>query len=124
MHLWTVEEANAALPEIRVQLQQAKSLVLVARHEATGGGQGGSAVSGSGLHVASERLREMACTMSRMGIMLRDVEAGILDFASRDHEGKPLMLCWQMDEPTVSFCHSADSGFASRRPITDSDISP
>lgn len=115
--MWTIEEANAALQRVRDQIVQARSLTMVARHEARGGGQGGATSEYPNIAVASERLRSIACVLGREGILVRDFEAGIVDFASRTSDGTPVLLCWQVDEPNVQHWHGPDTGFASRQPL-------
>ena len=119
MRLWTRPEANEVLAEIRVAIQNARALQFAAGQEANGLGQGGARSDSRPSMPAAEGLRTMLCSLSRNGILVRDVEAGILDFASRDADGNPMMLCWQVDEPAVRHWHSPQTGFASRKPLDD-----
>lgn len=115
--MWTIEEANAALERVRDQIVQARALLMVERHEARGGGQGGGTSDYPNIAVATERLRTIACTLGREGILVRDFEAGIIDFAPRTTDGDPVLLCWQVDESFVGHWHGPESGFASREPL-------
>jgi hypothetical protein len=52
------------------------------------------------------------------GVRVRDPRAGLLDFpALRD--GRPVLLCWWIGEPSVSFWHEPEAGVGERRPVDD-----
>lgn len=55
------------------------------------------------------------------GIVLQDIERGLIDFPAWRH-GEEVLLCYELsDGPAVGFWHDLDAGFAGRQPIEDED---
>ena len=50
------------------------------------------------------------------GIIVRDVESGLVDFPS-PREGREVFLCWIGGEERIDFWHETDRGFAHRQPL-------
>ncbi|HEU4396735.1 MAG TPA: DUF2203 domain-containing protein [Actinomycetota bacterium] len=116
---WTVETANAALPRVREVLERIRELVAEARQEregaaeqVEGNGHAPAVQAGRGLRAAVEELTDQ-------GIVLRDVDAGLVDFPARLADGREYLLCWVLGESEVAFWHWPDAGFAGRRPLSD-----
>jgi hypothetical protein len=116
---WTVERANAALPRVGATLRRIRELVAEARREreATTGlleGNGHPAPpSGTG------ELRAAVEELTAEGIVLRDLDAGLVDFPARLGDGREYLLCWVLGEPAVEWWHWPEAGFAGRRPLSD-----
>lgn len=55
--------------------------------------------------------------LESIGIQLKDRRIGLIDFPS-ELDGRPMLLCWQLGEPSVQFWHEVDSGFAGRQPLS------
>jgi hypothetical protein len=77
-----------------------------------GNGHAPAVQAGRGLRAAVEELTDQ-------GIVLRDVDAGLVDFPARLDDGREYLLCWVLGEPEVAFWHWPDAGFAGRRPLSD-----
>jgi hypothetical protein len=116
---WTVERANAALPRVGSTLARIRDLVAEARREREGTA---GLTEGNG-HPAAPRgtaeLRAAVEALTAEGIILRDVEAGLVDFPARLDDGREYLLCWVLGEPAVEWWHWPDTGFAGRRPLAD-----
>lgn len=118
--LFTPEEANAALDRLREALprvREARRVLLDSgrrvREAASGDGGGPDGVA----HwEALATLREEVQRIVAEGIVLRDAEAGLVDFPA-EREGRRVFLCWRLGEDEVRFWHEADGGFAGRRPL-------
>lgn len=72
-----------------------------------------------------ETLRQLAEELADVGCELKDPERGLVDFPAL-HEGRPILLCWQLGEERVAHWHDLDSGFRGRQPVgegftTDTD---
>jgi hypothetical protein len=115
-----VAEADAALPMLREllpRLREARRAVIAAGErisaavEVDGGG-----VAGSDWFEARDTLRADLTTLAHEGILLRDPETGLVDFPS-EREGRPVFLCWRIDEDRVAWFHDERSGYASRKPL-------
>jgi hypothetical protein len=117
---FTVEEANSLLPALSESLgriKEARQVVLrggerIRRSaKADGGGR-----QGREYWEALATLRREVESMAAQGIVLRDAEAGLLDFPSR-REGREVFLCWRLGEDRVEHWHGPESGFSGRRPL-------
>ncbi len=127
VRLFTVAEARALAPQLLPILRELRDLrqVVVERRAELSTltpamRQNGHAARGAELEqtlvAAVQRLTELLETLTAHGVLLKDMEHGLIDFpALRD--GRVVLLCWRMDEPTVAFWHEVDTGFGSRRPL-------
>ena len=55
--------------------------------------------------------------LEAIGIQLKDRRIGLVDFPS-EMDGRRMLLCWQLGEPSVQYWHEVDSGFAGRQPLS------
>ena len=119
---FTLEEANAALDWLRPRIEQLRSardrLGNREAHEAlseaaqtNGGGEHGRTVGEGFLEV-----RRLLAEISGAGIVLRDLDRGLIDFPSL-RDGREVYLCWEFGEDSVEFWHDMDAGFGGREPI-------
>lgn len=117
---FTLEEANAALPELRERLAR----IRVARQELIRSSErirGRVAVDGGG-HDGRDYFESVAVLKAEIqrlaveGILLRDPETGLVDFPA-ELDGRRVFLCWRLGEDNVAFWHDVDSGFGGRRPL-------
>jgi hypothetical protein len=117
---YTVEEANATLDRLREALpriQEAREEILRSgtrvreRAGTNGGGEEGAAYMD-----AMSILRREVERLAEDDIILRDADAGLVDFPSL-REGRVVQLCWRLDEDQVSHWHEVDAGFGARKPL-------
>ena len=54
--------------------------------------------------------------ISELGVQLKGFDLGLVDFPG-EVDGRPVLWCWQLGEPSVQFWHEEDAGFAGRRPL-------
>ena len=119
---WSVEEANAAiatigpridrLRELLVRLEHADAADAFAEiHTIPGGGWPGKPVAEASLNLALGLM-----LLEDSGIVVRDLERGLIDFPTL-RDGEEVYLCWLREEPAVTHWHSPDAGFAGRRPL-------
>ncbi|HEV3476118.1 MAG TPA: DUF2203 domain-containing protein [Rubrobacteraceae bacterium] len=121
--LFTVEEANGLLPKLQELLddlirhrdalrEKAPHLEPILRAAgANGGGRVGSeyGVEAYRLYLAIERIQEL-------GVILKDLDMGLLDFP-HEREGRIVFLCWHPPEERVGFWHEIEAGYAGRQPL-------
>jgi hypothetical protein len=102
----------AAIREARDRLADADAHEALAEAGPTnGGGKPGRAVGEAFLD-----LRGLLVELQSAGIVLRDLERGLVDFpALRD--GREVYLCWELGEDRVEFWHELEAGFAGRQRI-------
>jgi len=119
---FTVAEADAALGEVGPLLERLREardrLTDAEAHEAlaeasptNGGGRHGHAVGGAFLEV-----RRLLATLSALGVVLRDIDRGLVDFPAL-LDGREIYLCWQRGEARIGFWHELESGYEGRRPL-------
>jgi len=120
---FTVEEANAILPEIDVlmdRLQFHRSRMIKLRREIVqllelkesdiGGSVASSLVSD---FIAIERLMNQ---IRSHGCLIKDLNTGLVDFLSK-RDGREVYLCWRYGEPRIEFYHELHTGFKNRQQI-------
>lgn len=123
---YTLEEANALIPQVRAVLLQlaVEQRKMDAAHAAmhaqlSGNGDPGSSAAADRLEreAASigEGMRTLVDLLEGLGVQLRDPEMGLVDFPG-ERDGEPVWLCWRLADPAVAFWHGTDEGYASRRP--------
>jgi hypothetical protein len=122
---WTVEQANAALERVRATVRRIQALV---RGHGRPSAEAAARISGNGQRNGQRHpsagsdpseLRSALDELSAEGILLRDVDNGLVDFPARSPSGRPYWLCWLVDEPEVAWWHWPETGFAGRRPLSD-----
>jgi hypothetical protein len=128
---WTIDEANRALPRLgdlvgraRRALQAQQDRATARRERAGSNGHGRAGSNGQGragerTHDSDEELAAIARELDEDGIILRDVEQGLVDFPARSPSGHEYWLCWLVGEPAVEWWHWPQDGFAGRTSIDD-----
>jgi hypothetical protein len=123
---YTMDEANALMPQVRAVLLQlaVEQRRLDLAHEEmhrrmaeNGNPQAADAASRSESLVTeiSEGMRVLLEHLADLGIQVRDVEMGLVDFPA-DRDGVPVWLCWRLADPQVAYWHGTHEGYATRRP--------
>jgi hypothetical protein len=128
---FTRDEAQALLPEVDRLLGQAQALAekLAGAEQESRSAERKSRSNGAvhagarGEPPESERrslARELGRLMERiqaMGIVVRDVRSGLIDFPSL-RNGRVVHLCWRRGEPLeIRWWHEIAAGFAGRQPL-------
>ena len=108
MRTWTVDEARVYLPRLRLLLDLISDSLIE-------GPEPGSYV----LRGASEHAEAALAELQGQGIVLRQVDNGLVDFVWRGPDGEIRLLCWRQGEPDLTWWHRPEDGFAGRRPIDD-----
>jgi hypothetical protein len=126
--LFSIAEANAALPALAARLARLRELrdrivrererldVLWQRLDA---GEAVLADLGARQQALEALAAEFGASIAELqatGVVVRDLETGLVDFPA-EVRGIPIFLCWRMGEPGVGFWHGVTEGFAGRRPI-------
>jgi hypothetical protein len=126
---WTVDEARAYLPRLRVLLgviRRAAHLAVAARGNGHAGLPGSPPAGRADLSPGAEAEHEppVAFDVSQaleelreQGIVLRDPDRGLIDFPAVHPGGREILLCWQLGEDDLGWWHLPEDGFAGRRPL-------
>jgi len=64
------------------------------------------------------RVRESVAEMDSIGVQVKDLGAGLLDFPCR-LDDEVVLLCWRMGETAIEHWHTVDSGFQGRQPVDE-----
>jgi hypothetical protein len=119
-HRFTTDEADAELADLRERLPRlraARQALIAASHRITEAvSNDGGGVAGSDWFEAQQTLRADVTSLSERGILLRDPDAGLVDFPG-EVEGRRVFLCWLLGEGSVTWFHETDSGFHGRKPL-------
>ena len=121
---FTVEEANAILPQIKPFLKALSEVYRAVTAKAGEiepyvtqkvGGNGGHPEGGSFI-LQLEQLSAGINRVQSFGCIIKDVESGLIDFPSL-RDGHEVYLCWRLGEEKIEFWHDIDAGFVGRQPL-------
>ena len=65
---------------------------------------------------ALEETKATLAEIDEIGVQVKDLEQGLLDFPSV-MDGETVLLCWRLGEKEIGFWHSVEDGFAGRKPL-------
>jgi hypothetical protein len=127
---YTPQEANKVLPEVKRKF----NLIVAIRDQIVNAQEELQRMldSDSSLEKYMVKKQELNTAMSNlykaiedlesMGIMIKSVDEGLLDFPSMRFN-EEVWLCWKAGEEQVKFWHGKDEGFVGRKPLPISDES-
>ena len=131
--LFTVEEANQILPLVRSIVRD----VVDDFRGLRGAGRerralevetAGSLAAERHIEMLKDRVNALSSRiegylreLSDLGLEVRDLELGLVDFPSLI-EGEPAYLSWRLGEDRVSWWHPADKGFSDRTPVPEPSL--
>jgi hypothetical protein len=111
-------EARRRMAELEENLQE------LARHIQRMGGVLVAIESAAALRIQhdqhGEAIEEALEKIHSTGCVVKDLDAGLLDFPGRIHD-QDILYCWKVGEDRIRFYHSQDEGFAGRKPIDPRD---
>lgn len=128
-YTYTVEEARALIPQLRslVAAMQVEHRRMQEEIERLNDLTPAMQQNGHAMEAAEreemilqlgESMREKLDQLEDLGIDVKDIESGVIDFPS-EHEGRIVYLCWQIDEETVTHWHEVDDGYRGRQPLDE-----
>ena len=125
MKLFTIQEANALLPSVKVilaRIQRAYEGLSKYRDDARKAAEaaehgGGGIDDGVAYAIVLTEMTSQMSELDALGVQLKDFERGLIDFPSL-RDGRVVLLCWQMGEgDELEWWHDIDAGFAGRTPL-------
>ena len=126
--MFTLEEANAALTELRPiverMVQHRRDLTAAQTRQ----GELVTRIAGNGGDMVPSDLQDLAETIQReadaisdcaeqinqAGAQVKSLEEGLLDFPAKRGE-EDVLLCWKLGEDEIRFWHGTDEGFSARK---------
>jgi hypothetical protein len=116
---WTVDEANASLGWVSEVVARAQGLWDEYRRSTVHGARRARG-NGHGLKPADPSpIQACIDELAAAGIVLRDIDRGLIDFPARAPSGRWYWLCWLAGEDTVGWWHWPEDGFAGRTRLDD-----
>jgi hypothetical protein len=127
---FTLSEAQSLIPQVNRLLQEAMRLkpdfdeagAELTRMKARIHMNGGTVVDRSPFVAVKERrdrasqgLRKAIQELIDMGVQLKDLDSGLVDFPTL-FRGREVYLCWKLGETAIEFWHG-EEGFRGRKPI-------
>jgi hypothetical protein len=117
---FSLDEARASIPQLRKHFELIhvnRDRLLKAEQslqrllQKTGGDVGGAAAGE--LARAMSEIQLGILSISRMGILIKDIDRGLVDFPHL-RNGEEVLLCWELEEDDIEFWHDTESGYAGR----------
>jgi hypothetical protein len=133
MKTFTLEEAQSLLPVLESLLKRAldgkqaaeqveSSLSDLSRRIYLSGGMrvdvAGVAKQRAEIETQMARVRESIAEIDSIGVQVKDLGAGLLDFPCR-LDDEVVLLCWRLGETAIEHWHTIDSGFQGRQPVDE-----
>ncbi len=127
---YTLDEANAMLPLLRVILRDITTLAnelrdryeRVVRLQKTQGLDQAHQEEVQQLLAEFEggqdKMREYEQELEKLGVELKDYYTGLVDFRHL-RDGKEVYLCWKLGEPDIAHWHELNSGFSGRQKLAE-----
>ena len=130
MRVFTLDEANAAVAELRPIVEQmvehrrnltaaqARQTELVTRVASNGGDMAPSDLREVAETIQSEAdaITECAEQINAAGAQVKSLEEGLLDFPAKRGD-ETVLLCWKLGEDEIGYWHGLDEGFAGRKAL-------
>ena len=133
MKTFTLDEAQSLLPVLEALLKRALDgkkdaeevelqLSDLARRIYLSGGMyvdvGVVAKQRAEMETHLQRVRESIAEIDSIGVQVKDLDAGLLDFPCR-LDDEVVLLCWRMGEPAIEHWHTVESGVKGRQPVDE-----
>ena len=128
---FTPDEANELLPQVRVAavtlVEHRRALVEATAKRA----ELATRIAGNGgdfdpqepreleeeLEREAEAVARAVSSLEELGVQVKDLDRGLVDFPSLRSNGEEVLLCWQVGEDEIGFWHGLEEGFAGRKPL-------
>ena len=120
---FTVEEANACIPELVDEISLLRAIrneLSIYHAEITPllevvSSNGGSKYTAALLR-ATARFEEILERIAARGCYLKGLDPGLVDFPHL-REGREVYLCWRINEKKIRYWHEIEDGFEGRQPL-------
>jgi hypothetical protein len=128
---FTPDEANELLPRVRVAaetLVEHRRALVEATAKRT---ELATQIAGNGgdfdpqepreleeeLEREAEAVTRTVASLEELGVQVKDLDRGLVDFPALRANGEEVLLCWQVGEDEIGFWHGLEEGFAGRKPL-------
>jgi hypothetical protein len=104
------QQVEREMADLKTRIHNAGGLLVDVRQTATRKAQGEKAL---------QRIKDTLAEIDAIGVQVKDLDIGLLDFPCVV-EGKTILLCWRLGEPTITHWHGLEEGFRGRKAIDES----
>lgn len=133
MKTFTLDEAQSLLPVVESLLKraleskreteklEAELSALAQRIYLSGGFRvdvGAVSKQRAAVEDHTKRIRESLAEIDSIGVQVKDLETGLLDFPCR-LDDEIVLLCWRSGETAIEHWHTVDAGFQGRQPVDE-----
>ncbi len=133
MKTFTLDEAQSLLPVLEsllkraleskreVEKLEAELSALAQRIYVSGGIRvdvGAVSKQRAAVEDHTKRIRESIAEIDSIGVQVKDLETGLLDFPCRVDD-EIVLLCWRSGETAIEHWHTVDAGFQGRQPVDE-----
>ncbi len=133
MKTFTLDEAQSLLPVLESLLKRAlegkqaaekveSSLAALAQKIYLAGGMRVDVARVTALRAEMEthlqRVRETVAEIDAIGVQVKDLDSGLLDFPCRIDD-EVVLLCWRLGESAIEHWHTVEAGFKGRQPVDE-----
>jgi hypothetical protein len=133
MKTFTLDEAQSLLPVLEALLKRAiegkqaaeeveSKLAALSRRIYLSGGMrvdlSEVARDRAEMEAHLQRVSESITEIDSIGVQVKDLDSGLLDFPFRLDE-EVVLLCWRMGETAIDHWHTVQSGFQGRQPVDE-----
>ncbi len=118
---WVVDQlrqAHAEMQELRDAAILSKRLVLARQSSGRKVSDSEVAALQKRFESFEEAVRRWVDKFAEQGILLRDIDTGLIDFPYQSAAGDAFFLCWRLQEDGIFYFHGINAGFSGRHPIT------
>ena len=70
---------------------------------------------------ALQKAKDAIAEINAIGVQVKDLDMGLLDFPCKVEDGEIVLLCWKLGETAITHWHGLEEGFAGRKPIDPRD---
>ncbi|MDG6998084.1 MAG: DUF2203 domain-containing protein [Nitrososphaerota archaeon] len=106
-HLFTPDEANKKLPEVR---RIVSDIIDLKRK------LGDASLNETERASLFDRMTILASKLAEQGIELKDTDIGLIDFPAKRFD-EVVYLCWKLGEPEVLYWHGLKDGYRGRKSL-------
>ena len=120
---FSVEEANAIIPELLVNIPRLQGLLqdLTEKYPDVNKAREKAQFNGGSLQGADYincvlNINYLTEQLESKGLILKGIKHGLVDFLSM-RNGREVYLCWKVPEQRIEYWHDIEAGFAGRQRI-------
>jgi len=119
-----LQEARKLLPELRIKLSAVRNLTIELQSTGfdfyKGKYKPGFHPDTNTEHPSAYiELKAAVKDIYDLGIEIKGLEQGLIDFPAIRNNGDEVFLCWKLDEQDIEFWHPISTGFRGRKHIDD-----